>query len=57
MEIPYAYKLKNFALTTFITELFELTNKREDAPTVVCESIEHIDDAVTALKNLWKAGD
>ncbi|MBI5179846.1 MAG: hypothetical protein HZA05_00390 [Nitrospirae bacterium] len=52
MEIPYAYKLKNFALTTFITELFELTNKREDAPAVVCESIEHIDDAITALEKL-----
>jgi len=52
MEIPYAYKLKNFGLTTFITELFSLTNKREDAPAVVCESIEHIDDAVTALEKL-----
>lgn len=52
VEIPYAYKLKNFGLTTFITELFSLTNKREDAPSVVCESIEHIDDAITALEKL-----
>ncbi len=52
MEIPYAYKLKNFGLTTFITELFELTNKREEAPAVICESIEHIDDAVAALEKL-----
>lgn len=52
VEIPYAYKLKNFGLTTFITELFSFTNKREDAPAVVCESIEHIDDAITALEGL-----
>ncbi len=52
VEIPYAYKLKNFGLTAFITELFELTNKREDAPAVVCESIEHIDDAIAALEKL-----
>ncbi|MBI5042863.1 MAG: hypothetical protein HZC10_03335, partial [Nitrospirae bacterium] len=52
VEIPYAYKLKNFSLTTFITELSELTNKREDAPAIACESIEHIDDAVTALEKL-----
>ena len=52
VEIPYAYKLKNFGLTTFITELFTLTNKREDAPSAVCESIEHVDDAVAALEKL-----
>ncbi|MDZ4383561.1 MAG: hypothetical protein U0937_02855 [Thermodesulfovibrionia bacterium] len=49
MGFPQVYKLNNSNLALFITELANLTGLREELPTLVYKSLEHIDDILTAF--------
>ena len=49
MGFPQAYKLNNSNLALFITELANLAGLREELPTLVYRSLEHIDDILTAF--------
>ncbi|MCS4541903.1 MAG: cobalamin-dependent protein [Euryarchaeota archaeon] len=50
LEIPYIFKLKNMALTNFISNLFAISKSRKLPPEELNETIEHIKDATSALE-------